>query len=153
MKFLIAIASMFVCDAAFSSVKMRTQTESKVTVTLLGTSVTAVSAPIKMDGGHGRKAVLDRGLRLDLDCETLGLVVQRYTDGDALVAYCHVDSGPTTTFVANLAPPSCREGTLTRDHRGYYICRVRLANCSYDRNPYTWEELAVQPDDNNHGCQ
>lgn len=146
------VCALFLSSAAFANVQMQTKTESGVAITLSGKSPVAIDQPIVMDGGYGRKAILGKDLELDRDCESLGLVVDQFTDGDALVAYCRNDSGPLVTFVANLVPPTCKEGVLAKGSKDHFVCRVHANNCTYDYNPYTWKELSVHPDDNNHGC-
>lgn len=135
-----------------TEVIMTTKTEAGEAVKLQGGKVVAISAPITMDAGYGRKAILDQYLELNRDCDGFGLVVEQFIDGDALMAYCRYDSGPTVTYMANLLPPSCKEGVLAKDHNNRFVCRVHKVTCTYDYNPYTWKEVAVDVLDNNHGC-
>ena len=131
---------------------LSTKTESGVAIQLRGKNLVQISAPIEMTASYGRKAILSEKLELDSDCDSVGLVVEQFSDGDALMAYCRVDSGPTLTFLANLVPPTCREGDLARGTKGKYVCRVNRVTCTYDYNPYTWQEVGVEVMDNNHGC-
>jgi len=144
------ILAFLLASPAFS---MTTKTESGVEVKLSGLKVESIGAPIEMHGAYGRGATLDQYLELaDRECDGYSLRVEQFIDGDALVAYCRHDSGPATTYMAHLNPPSCKEGVLAKDHNSKFVCRVHKVTCTYDYHPYTGKEVAVDAVDNNHGC-